>query len=611
MLGFGLPVANLLVNLSAAAMIGGLALAVFALPRPSRGYGAAAQLAAVGAASFTLAAATSGLLAFLSATALPLSADEVFGRSLALFVSSVPLGQAWLAATVLGAVTTVLCVAVRNQTALLLVLVLAAAALVAVAQQGHPGGTGDHAQTVTALILHVLFAALWLGGLLAVVVLRPLLDPESVPAVFARYSSLALISFVVVALSGLLNASVRLNSPIELLSTPYGALVAVKVVALTGIGLVGAVHRRRTLRRYAESGRQRWLWFLVTVELAVMGVASGVAVALARTEAPRTPVPVSGSASPAEILTGEALPPPPDLGNYLTQWRVDLLWVLLCGFGIVFYLVGVRRLRLRGDSWPAFRTVTWIAGLLVLLYLTNGGINLYERYLFSSHMLAHMALTMVVPLLLVPAAPVTLALRAIRRRTDGSRGGREWLLLAVHSRLGRLLASPLVAAGLFVASLWLFYYTPLFSWATTDYFGHQWMIVHFLITGYLFVQSLIGVDPVPGRLPYPLRLLVLLGTMAFHAIFGLTLMQGSGLLLADWYGAMGWPGSALVDQQTGGGIAWSVGEVPTVLLAVIVAIMWARSDARDSTRLDRAAERDNDADLTAYNSMLDNLTKRG
>jgi putative copper resistance protein D len=126
------------------------------------------------------------------------------------------------------------------------------------------------------------------------------------------------------------------------------------------------------------------------------------------------------------------------------------------------------------------------------------------------------------------------------------------------------------------------------------------------------VQSLIGVDPVPYRAPYPLRLVLLLGTMAFHAFFGLSLMTGTGLLLADWYGAMGrpWGVSALADQQTAGGIAWSVGEIPTIILAIIVAVMWSRSDTKDAKRLDRKAERDGDVDLTDYNAMLEKLSRR-
>jgi putative copper resistance protein D len=137
------------------------------------------------------------------------------------------------------------------------------------------------------------------------------------------------------------------------------------------------------------------------------------------------------------------------------------------------------------------------------------------------------------------------------------------------------------------------------------------MIIHFLITGYLFVQSLIGIDPVPYRLPYPFRLVLLLGTMAFHAFFGLSLITSSGLLLADWFGAMGrtWGQTPLGDQQTGGGIAWSIGEIPTVILAIVVAIQWSRSDAKETKRRDRNADRTNEAELNAYNERLARLAE--
>jgi putative copper resistance protein D len=138
------------------------------------------------------------------------------------------------------------------------------------------------------------------------------------------------------------------------------------------------------------------------------------------------------------------------------------------------------------------------------------------------------------------------------------------------------------------------------------------MVVHFLITGYLFVQSLIGIDPVKYRLPYPFRLLLLLLTMAFHAFFGLSIMQMHGLLLADWFGAMGrtWGDPPLIDQQTGGGIAWSIGEIPTVALAIVVAIQWSRSDERETRRRDRNADRTDDAELRAYNQRLARLAEQ-
>lgn len=608
----GLPAAKLLVNLSAAATIGTLALIGFALTADRPEYARAVDIAAASAALFTVAAGITGFLSFLSVTGIAVSFDDSFGATLGLFLTSISLGQAWLGTTLIAAAVTVLCFAIRNQTALIFVFALSVAALVPMAQQGHKGGAQSHDEAVAALGLHLVFAAIWLGGLLLIVLLRGVLFDARLPEVLGRYSSVALVCFLVVAASGYVSAALRLGS-LDNLATPYGALVILKIAALLALGALGALQRRHLIRRLRASGERRFFWLIVAAELVFMGIASGVAAALGRTATPVAEVSAAeqGAATPAELLTGQPLPPVLSPIRYFTEWRFDLIWVLACAFAIVFYLAGVARLRRRGDSWPLHRSVLWISGLVVLFYLTNGGINVYERYLFSSHMVAHMALAMVVPLLLVPAAPVTLALRSIAKRTDGSRGGREWILLGVHSRFGSFVAHPIVAAVLFAGSLLAFYYTPLFRWASTDHIGHEWMIVHFLITGYLFVQALIGTDPVPVRLPYPLRLLLLLGTMAFHAFFGLSLMVGSGLLLADWYGAMGWGSDALADQQAGGGIAWSIGEIPTVILAMIVALMWSRSDEKESRRLDRAAERSGDADLAEYNAMLNKLAARG
>jgi len=152
----------------------------------------------------------------------------------------------------------------------------------------------------------------------------------------------------------------------------------------------------------------------------------------------------------------------------------------------------------------------------------------------------------------------------------------------------------------------------VFNWATREHLGHEWMVAHFVITGYLFVQALIGIDPGPARFGYPQRLILLIATLAFHAFFGLALMTGDTLLLADWFGAMGrtWGQAPLVDQQTGGGIAWGIGELPTAVLTIIVAIQWSRSDDRDAKRLDRASDRSGNEDLSEYNRMLDALAQR-
>jgi putative copper resistance protein D len=316
--------------------------------------------------------------------------------------------------------------------------------------------------------------------------------------------------------------------------------------------------------------------------------------------------------TPAEILTGRVLPGEWTWTAAFTTWNIDLIWVLFAVFTSIFYLWGVERLRRRGDSWPIHRPIMWVGAMAILVYTTSGGVAVYGEFLFSAHMIEHMLLTMLIPVGIVLAAPVTLVARAIEVRHDGSRGMREWFLGIIHSKWIGFVGHPLVSTVVFALSLMVFYYSPLLSWASTTHLGHEWMILHFLLAGYLFVQALIGVDPSPHRTSYPVRMILLMGTMGFHAFFGLSLMTGTSLLLPEWFGAMGrtWGDSPLVDQQVGGAIAWGIGELPTLILSAMVVLSWIRSDERDSKRSDRQAARDHDAELEEYNSMLEKLEKR-
>jgi putative copper resistance protein D len=606
---YGLPLSKLLMNLGVAVTIGALVLSVFALANGTAEHSRALDAAAAGAGVWTVAGGVAAVLSFQSVANIPLSFDDSYGQVLGQYLTGNEIGRAWLTTVLLGAALTVLCFAVRNQTALVFVTALSVLAVVPLAQQGHAGDRASHDIAITAIWLHITASSVWLGGLVAMVLMRGPLGAKGLARVLPRYSTVALIAFLVVAISGYVSAVVRVGDWPSLLS-PYGILVLVKVAALGALGLFGAYYRRVLIARIAGGGRDRLFWMLAVAELGFMGIASGVAAALARTATPvdlaQTPVAELSDPTPALILTDRELPPELTSVQWLTQWNLDPLWALAAGFGILFYLAGVRRLRARGDRWPWYRTALWLAGMGLLIWVTNGPINVYEPYLFSIHMLGHMLLGMAIPLLLVLAAPITLALRAVHKRDDGSRGVREWILLAVHSKVAGVLTHPLIAAGLFALSLWVFYYSPLFRWATVDHIGHTWMVIHFLITGFLFAQTLVGIDPIPNRAPYPLRLLLLLATMAMHAFFGLSFVTGQALLLPDWYGAMGrtWGQTPLADQQTGGGVAWSVGEIPTVILAIVVAVLWSRSDERDAKRRDRAADRDDDAELKAYNEML-------
>lgn len=602
---FGLPIAKMIANFASAIAIGALVLAAFALPENSATLQRAQSIGAVASVAWVISGISVLQFTYLALTGSAFSTDESFGQGLWLFITQIQLGQ-YLALNILGgALFALLAVSFRSLSSTALIAALGFASLVPLALTGHAAGTANHSMAVNSIGVHLVAVVIWVGGLVTIALLAP--GPERDHAV-RRYSSLALLSFVLVAVSGVISASIRFSSISDWLS-PYGVMALFKAAVLIALGVLGAIYRRGLIARGKASGAG--FWRLVLVEVALMATAIGMASALSRTAPPLDETATVGT-TPAELLTGEKLPSEFNAVTLFTAVKPDLVWAIIGVGAAAAYIAGVRRLRARGDSWPIARTVSWLAGCLLLIFITNGSMNAYQEYLFSVHMIAHMLLTMAVPVLLVPGAPITLLSRAVEKRTDGSRGIREWALWAVHTKYAAFISHPIVAAINFASSLVVFYFTPIFGWATREHIGHQWMIIHFLITGYLFVQALIGVDPGPTRMSFPIRLMLLIATLAFHAFFGLALMSGTGLLLPDWYGAMGrtWGESPLDDQHTGGAIAWGIGELPAAVLTIIVSVQWARADGRDAKRLDRASDRGGNKDIDEYNELLAQLAAR-
>jgi putative copper resistance protein D len=640
---WGLPISKALHNVSLATVIGGLIFAVAILPRNLNGsrskdkdapehpaFTRALAVAAAAGAVWTLSAIAVLVLGYADVAGQGISGDAEFTRSLVYFMTDIESGRAWLTVVIIAAVVTTALFGVRSRGALAATLLLSLMGLVPAALIGHSSSSDDHEGAINSLGLHLVGVSAWLGGIIVLVLLSGVLggvgagggstaksagNADITEPTLRRFSSLAGFAFALVLASGVINASIRITSWGDLFGSAYGQLILAKTAATLVVGCIGLMHRRWVIpqlgNRTAGRSARRVLWQLVLAELLIMGATSGIAVALGRS-APPQPTTFAPDASPAFILSGYELPPELTPERWLTEWRFDWLWVAVAVFGLVAYILGIRKVHKRGDNWSWFRTANWVIGLVALTYVTSGPPAVYGRVLFSVHMVDHMALTMVAPIFLVLGAPVTLALRALTARRDSSRGPREWLLIFIHSKFSQLVTHPLFAAANFAGSIVLFYYSDAFGFAMREHVGHVLMNVHFALTGYIFVLTMIGTDPLPRRAPYPMRLLLLLATMGFHAFFGVAIMGGTGLLAADYFGNLGrtWGPSALLDQQLGGAVAWGIGEVPTVLVAIGVAIMWSRSDARESKRTDRAADRNNDADLTAYNDMFAKLAER-
>jgi putative copper resistance protein D len=315
-----------------------------------------------------------------------------------------------------------------------------------------------------------------------------------------------------------------------------------------------------------------------------------------------------------DILLGYQLPGAPTAWRLATFWRFD---VFLGAGALVLaggYLWAVAKLRRRGDRWPVGRTVGWLAGCAAVVLATSSGIRSYGSAMFSVHMVEHMALNMFAPVLLVLGAPVTLALRVLPTAGPGNPPGpREWITRFIHSPITGFLSSPATAFVLFIGSLYAVYFTAVFDTLIRYHWGHEFMAVHFLITGYLFYWGIIGVDPGPRRLPFIGRLVLLFAVMPFHAFFGIALMTMSYTVGGNFYRslALPWMSNLNDDQHLGGAIAWGASEVPLVMVVIALVTQWARQDRRTAVRSDRRAESSYaDDEMEAYNNMLRELAKK-
>ncbi|RLU79277.1 hypothetical protein CTZ27_37175 [Streptomyces griseocarneus] len=303
--------------------------------------------------------------------------------------------------------------------------------------------------------------------------------------------------------------------------------------------------------------------------------------------------------------------PPFTLGRGL-QYSSEPFFMIGCLLALGLYGWGVVRLRRRGDAWPIGRVVAWVLGVLSVALVMCTKLNDYGMVMFSVHMVQHMVISMLSPILLLLGAPVTLTLRALPAAGRGRKGPREWLVALLHSRYMRVITHPAFTIPMFIASLYALYFTPLFDFLMETKTGHIAMMVHFLAVGLVFFWPIMGVDPGPHRPGYVMRMLELFAGMPFHAFFGIALMMATKPMISTY---MHPPASLgidpLDDQQAGGGIAWAFSEIPSVVVLLALVLQWYRSEQRQAKRYDRNADRDGDKELAAYNAYLASLQARG
>ena len=563
------------------------------------------NLAIIPAATWLLASL--GILFFelanLLATPLSESFDLVVIRS---FITQTALGKSYGINIAAALIVLIFLPRISRTTGSIFLFGITFIGVLAPVFQSHSSSSGNHGLAIGSLLIHVIGISLWVGGIIALILINKSEREIAIP----RFSALALWAAIAVCSSGVINAWTRLNFR-DAWNSQYGNLVIYKIILSVILIFIGATHRKYIVKKL-EGSRQVYQLLIVEILVMITAISAG---AWLSTTAP--PVPANPrDVGIAETIAGSPMLPAPTFKNVLWTYVPDAAFMGILIFVTALYIRGVVILAKRGDKWPIGRTIAFALAVAATDFATSGGLGAYAHFAFSYHMVAHMILGMVAPIGFVLSAPITLALRTLPiGRTPEERGIRGNLIALLHSKYFKVISNPVVALAIFDGSLFLLYMTPLFGDLMQSHPGHLFMNIHFLLAGTLFFHVIVGIDPSPKRVPYIVRIIVLFAAMSIHAFFSIALLSATTLLDGGYFLSLErpWSTDLLADQSAGGAVGWAMGEIPILIALIATFIQWVRDDKKETRRIDRAEDRaaamGEDDDLAKYNKYLAGLNR--
>ncbi|NLT29754.1 MAG: cytochrome c oxidase assembly protein [Propionibacterium sp.] len=550
---------------------------------------------------WTVAAGRTGQIWFAAALfAVPFSAATQMGvpvgyalAGISDFLVGSQVAQAWLVQAVIALIVTLVAYLARSVGALVVAAYLGLLGLLPVVVNGHVSVGLHHDFATDAAILAAIAGTVWFAVAFAVNATG--LGPHAGQRL-GRYQQLAGPAWLVVAIGGSVMAWQALAGRLPW-QEPYGWVLIGQAAVMLVLALLWFL--RGGLKPHSGAFGYR----LIAVDLALIAVLIGLQVAALQITPPRWEIPQSIQVNYLGYTVNEA----PTLASAILPGRPNLLFAVGAVVALVGYLWAVRTVRRRGDDWPIHRTVMWVIGWILMLGVTVTGLWKYSGAAFSYHMIVHMTVNMLAPVLLVMGAPITLALRYFTpHRARDLPGPREVLNATLSWKPLEIFLHPLAVWVYFVGSFYLLYYTSLFDIMMRYHWAHQFMTVHFLITGLLFYGLVIGEDRPPKPLPHVGKLGFVFAAMPFHAFFAVGVMSSMTLIGATFYPTLDvpWVPDLMADQELGGAITWATGEIPMVIVVLSLVVQWLRQDKRDAKRLDRAQDTGLDDSYDAYNEML-------
>jgi cytochrome c oxidase assembly factor CtaG len=331
------------------------------------------------------------------------------------------------------------------------------------------------------------------------------------------------------------------------------------------------------------------------------------------------------------LVVADSLPP---LTGHTAFSQWEFAPVVTAGVAVLaaLYLVGVLRVRRDHPArpWPWLRTLAFLAGLATIVLATQSSIGAYDDVLFSVHMIQHLMLIMIAPVLLVAGRPVMLLLHASRNPMH------RWTMRVVRSRVVTALTCPPVAAAIYGATIVGTHLTSFMNVVLLHQNVHDGEHLLYLVAGYLYFLPVLGSEPIKWKMSFPTRFVLLALSMPFDTFVGVVLLETNHEPFSAYaHTGRTWGPSLLSDLHLGGAIMWVGGDGIMFALVVCVFMVFLRDrrghatmgdwlenarrqsladsaalagvSAPESTSRRRGQTVDDDEHLAAYNAYLARL----
>ncbi|WP_020006817.1 cytochrome c oxidase assembly protein [Salinicoccus albus] len=239
----------------------------------------------------------------------------------------------------------------------------------------------------------------------------------------------------------------------------------------------------------------------------------------------------------------------------------EITVAILACVALILYPAAMHIANKKHRKWPASRCIFWFLGIILAAAALSGPLARLSHTDFTAHMMGHLLLGMLAPLLLVFSRPMTLMVRTLKVSTARKMSG------CLNKKYVRFVTHPLVAATLNIGGLYLIYMTDLFTLMHTELWLFALVHIHVFLAGYLFTISILYIDITTHRYSFIYRAIVLILALGFHKILSKLIYAQPPM------------GIQKTDGEIGALLMYYGGDIVDIGLIIVLCCQWYRSTA--------------------------------